>query len=228
MILTHARSRGSWLQGLYQNPLGEIFNLHGIDKETFEFTNTPNMELPSQLQRSEFAKNYIKHLRQNVDFSDVCFKLFWTDVMHWPEARDFIIELNPKMVVIHRENRLNTLKSNLLAKRKGFMKNLEVENIDPFEVDFNEFQFNCIQLNTHFYIGYSYFKKYFDVKHVFTYETILDSDFETLLKSEVIELLPHDYQIVNQNSEEKFSLIRNEKEVDGWFKAFEEAERGFK
>jgi hypothetical protein len=215
IIFTHMRSRGTLLMNHFHQAQGEIFNLHGMTawKKANELYDL-NVE---SLVTTSFAKEQLQYIKNLPRLKTSTFKVCWCDLVHWPEARGFIInELKPKIITMERFDKLSTIKSLLIGERKGYFKDTELQTVDQFIVDRSTFDKRFYSIVHEYHFGKLFFEKYFNIEYAFAYETFFNENKIELLEKNVIERIPES-SIIDQDSKQYFHLIKNEKEINIWF-----------
>ena len=215
------RSRSTLLQSGYKNPLGEILDLHRVDKDALKHNpkEVHNNVSPAELAREPFAKKYLDKLKNDKSIIDCTFKVFGEHIAFWPEAKKFLIDLNPRVVVIYRKNILDTILSIELANRHEFHISAESKlPLSPFSISFEEFARSLAYTNL-FKSGYTFVKHHFTIMQEFTYENLLSEDFNKLIEAGIIDHAVS-AEPTNQYSDKKHNLILNLDEVVSWYKTY--------
>jgi hypothetical protein len=208
MILSHPRARSTLMGNCFKEYWGEIFNINIVDKNTFEIPTVPVVDpmLNFLLWQEEWADRYLKYLEEKIKKSpNVCFKLFYDQIFHCARALDLIDRINPEVIFIRRANELEAIKSLLVAKKRGYSHNLQIE-CSPFMVTQQSFYYAyrvCVILP-------KLAKEKYQPVWCTTYE---EFNIQTFPYRE--KMPPANFK--NQNSNDSFSLILNEAEVEKWY-----------
>lgn len=206
MIIGHERSKSTLMSECFEINWSEIFNLSLIDKKTFQRYEVLPSELEpnSELWRQSWSQDYLKYLEDILQSEKYgVFKVFLDHIIHSSEAIKLIERINPRIFGIHRENKLDAIKSMLLAKKRGFHL-AEHKEYEPFIVYKDEFisaYQSCVS-------NYQTLKKIFSPNWSITYET-----FDPLMFY-YGEKIPSTQP---QHSMEAFEHILNLYEVDQWY-----------
>ena len=209
MILAHPRSKSSLLADCFNDYIGEIFNIRSIDKNTLIFDHTLNGDhrLASEIWRDAWAQKYFQNLEKKLTLDkDVCFKVFFDHIAHFPQGLELIRKINPTVIAISRQNKLHAIKSLLIAEMRGFAKHYE-KAFDPFTVTFYDFCMRYQQC----VVEPKLLNQLFKPDWTTTYETFEPANFP------YAQRLP---ELIYQNSAEVFSFILNEQVVEQWFELF--------
>lgn len=206
MILAHPRSKSNLLSHCFKNNMGGIFNIKCIDKETYEIIPPQKIDMRNAVEvwKEPWAKEYLKYLEKKMtEVENIAFKVFFEHVASFPEGLDLIKRINPKVIHIYRKDSLKAIKSLLIAGRRGYTKAQE-RPYQAFTVDYNEFLSCYHQCVTNPEMGRSTFK----IEWSSTYEDFDPNAFPYAEKIPCIQ---------PQNSEEVFSSIINEDQINDWF-----------
>jgi len=134
MILSHPRSMSTLAGSYFQNYVGEVFESMVFKKRTDFFPDHAELFTSN---RAEFDRLYVEHLWATVPMTGA-FKVHYHQIKKWDVAKELIKAWNPTVIAIERRDKLAAILSGILAMRRGFTKDSEVE-CAPFEVTRDEF-----------------------------------------------------------------------------------------
>lgn len=208
MILAHPRSKSTLMADCFNLYYGEIFNINIINKKTFKIDADATIDqTPTYiLWKQEWAQEYLKYVETLfLKSSDFAFKVFYEHIFYSEQAQDLIARINPTIISIHRTNELAAIKSNLIARKRGFTKLNEVK-ISKFTVEPKQFFESYLICVVFPKLAQQIYKPIWST----TYENFDINNFPYLQKTPVI---------LSQNSEDIFNYIINEEDVNTWYQA---------
>ena len=204
MILAQPRSKSTLMAECFSNNHGEIFSIVQFYKESSLNGHQKNASTLREIWQTDLGKDYLKHLEKKLtETENITFKVFMHHVIDVPEVLNLIKKINPRIFYIYRKNGIHAVKSLLIAEKRGFVKD-EHRNFMPFTVDFKSFYDSYSTCIIKTKMAHVYFK----MDWTTTYE---DFNPHTFPYAEKVPLLEA------QKSEEFFTSILNETQVDDWF-----------
>ncbi len=206
MILAHPRSRSTQVLNCFKNNLGEIFNLHIVNPESYELGSYLDPDPLFVISKKPWVKNYINYIFDKIEAESECaFKVFYEHIIFNNEIQNRLQTLSLTTIYIKRVDELAAIKSLLVAVKRGFTKETE-QKTTPFYTSPAAFYYAYTQC----VIMPNLAKSIFKIDYETTYETFDTNNFPYL------QIQP---QTMRQDSVNTFQLLENELEIERWYKA---------
>lgn len=123
IIIAHPRSGSTYLLSGFSDSLGEIFDLQRVHPETFELSEDllhPDQTFPV-LWKTDWAQRYWDHLQKNIlSKESFTIKIFFEHIIHNPQIIEYFKNHHFYTYSICRKNKIDRIKSFLIALCAGF------------------------------------------------------------------------------------------------------------
>lgn len=206
IIYGHPRSRSTLICSHINGFPNETFAL-GKVTENLELDWSQNFDTRESLYTGR-AGLYLEKIRNN---PPNIFKLFGNHLHNWPEAFNFIKNLNYTAIRIYRKNRFDAIISGLIGVKRGQTSARQIE-VPPFDVTLQQFvqAFNIIVVQD------LYWEKKFQYDCTLEYNDVPMAIQDGHLEKYGVEKNQL-YKIENQESlKAAKTLIKNLQELNKW------------